>query len=62
MRSRHQEWSTGSALVPVIWLTFYAIAIIGALAWPRQMAETQDLAAVVDDTHQSGAQGKAVWK
>jgi len=46
----------------VIWLTFYAIAIVGALAWPRQMAETQDLAAVVDGTHQSGAQGKAVWK
>jgi hypothetical protein len=62
VRSRHQNWNSESALVPAIWLTFYTIAIVGALAWPRQMAETQDLAAVVDGTQQSGAQGKAVWK
>jgi tryptophan-rich sensory protein len=62
VRSRHQNWNTQSALVPVIWLAFYAIAVVGALAWPRQIAATQDLAVVLDDTQQSGAQGKAVWK
>jgi tryptophan-rich sensory protein len=54
VRSRHQEWHTISGLVPAIWLIFYAIAIVGAVAWPRQVAE--EIATVVDDTHQSGVQ------
>lgn len=63
MRSRYQE-SKPAGLFPVqmIWLIFYAIAIVGGLVWPKQMAETQEVAAAVDDTHQSGVQGNAVWK
>jgi hypothetical protein len=62
MRTRYQMGDTESALVPVIWLAFYAIAVVGALAWPRHAAETPELAAIHDGTHDAAALGKTVWK
>jgi hypothetical protein len=62
MRTRYQMGDTESALVPVIWLAFYAIAVVGALAWPRHAAETPDLATIYDGARDAAAQGKTVWK
>jgi hypothetical protein len=62
MRSRHQQGNPESGLVPMIWLAFYAIAVVGALAWPRHATETAELAAISDGTHDAAALGKTVWK
>ena len=54
MQSRHQG-SEPASLFPVqmIWLVFYAIAIVGALTAPAKMPE---MAAVIDNTLESGVQ------
>jgi len=62
MRSRHQQGNPESALVPIIWLAFYAIAVVGALAWPRHAAETPELASIYDGARDAATQGKTVWK
>jgi hypothetical protein len=56
MQSRYQGSEPASLfVVQVIWLVFYAIAIVGALAWPRS-TEMPETAAVVDNTPVSGVQ------
>ena len=62
MRLRHQAENADSALVPMIWLAFYAIAVVGALAWPRHVAETPELATIYDGARDAAVQGKTVWK
>jgi len=62
MWSRHQQANHEGALVPMIWLAFYAIAVVGALAWPRHAAETPELASIYDGTRDAATQGKTVWK
>jgi hypothetical protein len=46
----------------MIWLAFYAIAVVGALVWPRHAAETPELASIYDGTRDAATQGKTVWK
>lgn len=46
----------------MIWLAFYAIAVVGALAWPRHAAETLALATIDDAARDAAAQGKTEWK
>ena len=57
MQSRYQG-SQPAGLIPVqvIWLVFYAIAIIGALSVPRPAGEMPEMATVIDSTHESGVQ------
>ena len=62
MRSHHQQGNPESALVPMIWLAFYAIAVVGALAWPGHAAETPELATIHHSARDAAAQGKTVWK
>ena len=52
----------GRRTVPIIWLAFYAIAVVGALAWPRHAAETPELATIYDGARDAAAHGKTVWK
>ena len=57
MQSRYQESQPASLFpVQVIWLVFYAIAIIGALSVPRPAGEMPEMATVIDSTHESGVQ------
>lgn len=60
--SRYQKGTTESALVPMIWLAFYAVAVVGALAWPRHAAKTPELATIYDGARDGAAQGQTVWK
>ena len=62
MRSRHQKRNTESSLVPMIWLAFYAIAVVGALAWPGRAPEPLEVATIGDGARNAVAQGKTVWK
>ena len=62
MPSHHEKGNTESSLVPVIWLAFYAIAVIGALVWPRQAPETFELTTIDDGARDVAAGGKTVWK
>ena len=62
MRTRYQMGNTESALVPMIWLAFYAIAVVGALAWPKHAAETPELATIHDGARDAAALGKTAWK
>jgi hypothetical protein len=62
MLSRYQKETTECALVPIIWLAFYAIAVVGALVWPRHAAETPELATIYDGAREAAAQGMTVWK
>jgi hypothetical protein len=46
----------------MIWLAFYTIAVVGALAWPRPAVEPLELATIGDGARDPAAQGKTVWK
>lgn len=55
VRFRYQKWESASVHpVLVIWLIFYAIAIVGAVTGPLQVAETPEMVVVVDGAHKSG--------
>ena len=62
MPSRHQKGNSENSLVPMIWLAFYAIAVVGALAWPRHPPETFELTSNEGGARNITAQGKTVWK
>ena len=62
MLSRDQKETRESALVPIIWLAFYAIAVVGALAWPGRAPEPLEVATIGDGARDAAAQGKTVWK
>lgn len=63
MRSRYQGRETVSVSVPLIWLIFYAITVVGALTASRLGNETPEMAAVVGDAHELNmGKGKAAWK
>jgi hypothetical protein len=62
MLSRYQKETTESSLVPMIWLAFYAIAVVGALAWPGRAPEPLEVATIGDGARNAAAQGKTVWK
>jgi hypothetical protein len=62
VRSRHQQENREGALVPIIWLAFYAITVVGALAWSRHAPETPELATINDGVQDVAAEGKMVWK
>ena len=57
MQSRYQGSQPASLFpVQVIWLVFYAIAIIGAVSVPWPAGEMPEMATVIDNAHKSGVQ------
>jgi hypothetical protein len=46
----------------MIWLAFYAIAVVGALIWPRHAPDTLELTSIDDAAYNVTAQGKSAWK
>ena len=62
MPSRHQKGNIDSSLVPMIWLAFYAIAVVGALIWPRHAPDTLELTSIDDAAYNVTAQEKSAWK